>query len=66
MKVRPGIIWADNTPCIVILPVLTNRDEDSFAFRVVSNDVYTKLRVSKGADIFGEEENVKEYNIMKW
>ncbi len=49
-----------------ILPVLTNRDEDSFAFRVVSNDVYTKLRVSKGADIFGEEENVKEYNIMKW
>ena len=49
-----------------ILPVLTNRDEDSFAFRVVSNDVYTKLRVSKGTDIFGEEENVKEYNIMKW
>ncbi|MCR5506285.1 MAG: hypothetical protein K6F04_00355 [bacterium] len=49
-----------------ILPVLTNRDEDSFAFRVVSNDAYTKLRVSKGTDMFGEEENVKEYNIMKW
>ena len=49
-----------------ILPVLTNRDENSFAFRVVNNDVYTKLRVSKGSDIFGEDENVKEYNIMKW
>ncbi|MBR1544906.1 MAG: hypothetical protein IJ638_03110 [Alphaproteobacteria bacterium] len=49
-----------------ILPVLSSRDEDSFAFRVVSNDPYTKLRISKGTDIFGEEENVKEYNIMKW
>ena len=49
-----------------ILPVLSNRDEDSFAFRVVSNDAYTKLRISKGTDMFGEEENVKEYNIMKW
>ncbi len=49
-----------------ILPVLSNRDEDSFAFRVVSNDNYTKLRISKGADIFGEEENVKEYDIMRW
>ena len=46
--------------------VLSNRDEDSFAFRVVTNDDYTKLRVSKGTDIFGEEENVKEYDIMKW
>ncbi len=49
-----------------ILPVLTDRDEDSFSFRVVSNDAYSKLRISKGADIFGEEENVKEYNVMKW
>lgn len=49
-----------------IKPVLSNRDEDSFAFRVVTNDDYTKLRVSKGTDIFGEEENVKEYDIMKW
>ena len=49
-----------------ILPVLSNRDENSFVFRVVSNDAYTKLRISKGTDIFGEEENVKEYNIMKW
>ena len=49
-----------------IKPVLSNRDEDSFAFRVVTNDNYTKLRVSKGTDIFGEEENVKEYDIMKW
>ena len=49
-----------------ILPVLTDRDEDSFSFRVVSNDTYSKLRISKGADIFGEEENVKEYNVMKW
>ena len=49
-----------------ILPVLSDRDEDSFAFRVVRNDAYTTLRISKGKDIFGEEENVKEYNIMKW
>lgn len=49
-----------------ILPVLSNRDENSFVFRVVSNDAYSKLRISKGTDIFGEEENVKEYNIMKW
>lgn len=49
-----------------ILPVLSNRDDDSFAFRIVNNDAYSKLRVSKGVDMFGEEENVKEYNIMKW
>lgn len=49
-----------------ITPVLTNRDIDSFSFRVVNNDSYDKLRVSKGADIFGEEENVKEYDLMRW
>ena len=49
-----------------ITPVLTNRDIDSFSFRVVNNDSYDKLRVSKGADIFGEEETVKEYDLMRW
>ena len=49
-----------------INPVLTNRDIDSFSFRVMNNDNYEKLRVSKGTDIFGEEENVKEYNLMRW
>ncbi len=49
-----------------IKPVLSNRDEDSFAFRIISNDEYTTFRVSKGVDMFGEEENVKEYNVMKW
>lgn len=49
-----------------IQPVLSDRDENSFAFRVVSNDKYGTLRVSKGVDMFGEDENVKEYNIMKW
>ena len=49
-----------------IKPVLSDREEDSFVFRVVSNDKYGTLRISKGVDMFGEEENVKEYNIMKW
>ena len=49
-----------------IHPVLSNRDDNSFAFSVVGNDPYTRLRISKGTDIFGEEENVKEYDIMKW
>ncbi len=49
-----------------IKPVLSDRDENSFAFRVVSNDPYNRLRISKGTDIFGEEENVKEYNLMQW
>ncbi|MDE6224087.1 MAG: hypothetical protein K2M23_01270, partial [Alphaproteobacteria bacterium] len=49
-----------------INPVLTNRDADSFSFRVVSNDTFDRLKVSKGTDIFGEEENVQEYNLMRW
>ncbi|MGN0929631.1 MAG: hypothetical protein ACI4N3_03245 [Alphaproteobacteria bacterium] len=49
-----------------INPVLTNRDADSFSFRVVTNDTFDKLKVSKGTDIFGEEENVQEYNLMRW
>lgn len=49
-----------------IYPVLTNRNLNSFSFRVISNDSYERLRVSKGADIFGDEENIKEYNLMKW
>ena len=49
-----------------IKPVLTDRDENSFAFRIVSNDKFNRLRISKDTNIFGEDENVKEYNIMKW
>lgn len=49
-----------------ISPVLTNRDVDSFSFRVVSNDKFDKLKVSKSYDPFGEEENVQEYNLMRW
>ncbi len=49
-----------------INPVLTNRDIDSFSFRVVNNDNFEKLRISKGKDMFGEDENVQEYNLMRW
>lgn len=49
-----------------IKPILTDRDENSFAFRIISNDEFKRLRISKGNDIFGEDENIKEYNIMKW
>lgn len=49
-----------------IYPVLTNRDVDSFSFRVVSNDTFDKLKVAKSYDPFGEEENVQEYNLMRW
>lgn len=48
-----------------IKPVLSNRDEDSFTFRVISNDKNSKLKIgSKG--IFDDEDNTKEYDIMKW
>ena len=49
-----------------IKPVLSDRDMNSFTFRVVGNDTYSKYRVSKGTDIFGDDESVKEYDIMKW
>ena len=49
-----------------INPVLTNRDADSFSFRVVSNASFDKLKVAKSYDPFGEEENVQEYNLMRW
>ena len=49
-----------------IKPVLTDRDENSFAFRIVPNDEFNRLRISKGSDMFGEDENVKVYNVMKW
>ncbi len=50
-----------------IRPVLSNRDENSFAFRVVSNDKIEKLKIATASDIFGDEDaSAKEYAIMKW
>jgi hypothetical protein len=49
-----------------IYPVLSARDPESFSFRVIGNDKFDTLRISKGTDIFGEEESVQQYNLMRW
>ncbi|MDR2099005.1 MAG: hypothetical protein LBO78_03195, partial [Rickettsiales bacterium] len=49
-----------------IYPILTTRDEDSFSFRVIGNDAFDTIRVAKTYDPFGDEENVQEYNLMRW
>ncbi len=49
-----------------INPVLSNRDENSFAFRIISNDKIIQHKVGGVKDIMGDETNSKIYDLMKW
>jgi hypothetical protein len=49
-----------------VYPVLTSRDENSFSFRVIGNDAFDTIRVAKSYDPFGDDENMQEYNLMRW
>ncbi len=49
-----------------INPVLSSRDEDSFAFRIISNDKIVQHKVGGGKDIMGDETSSKIYDLMKW
>lgn len=48
-----------------ILPVLSQRDDDSFVLRVISNDQYDSL-TQKKRDIFGDTIDTKSYKSMSW
>jgi hypothetical protein len=48
-----------------ILPVLSQRDDDSFVLRVISSDQYDSL-TQKKRDIFGDTIDTKSYKSMSW
>ncbi len=48
-----------------ILPVLSQRDEDGFVLRVISNDQYETL-TKKQRDMFGDTTSKKTYKSMSW
>lgn len=48
-----------------IMPVLSQRDEDGFVLRVISNDQYETL-TKKQRDMFGDTTSKKTYKSMSW
>ena len=48
-----------------ILPVLSQRNEDGFVLRMISNDQYETL-TQKRRDIFGDTIGKKTYKSMSW
>jgi hypothetical protein len=48
-----------------IVPVLSQRSEDSFVLRVISNDTFQTLSEKK-RDIFGDTTSGKTYRSMSW
>jgi outer membrane protein OmpA-like peptidoglycan-associated protein len=48
-----------------IIPVLSQRSDDSFVLRVISNDMFQTL-TEKKRDIFGDTTNSKTYRSMSW
>ncbi len=49
-----------------IYPVLSNRDVNSFAFRVITNDPYDIYQVGKRESLFEDDSSIKEYEVLKW
>lgn len=48
-----------------IMPVLSQRDEDGFVLRIISNDQYETLSKQK-RDMFGDTVDKKTYTSMTW
>ena len=48
-----------------IVPVLSNRDEEGFVLRIISNEQYETLTKQK-RNMFGDTVNTKTYKSMSW
>ena len=48
-----------------IVPVLSQRDEDGFVLRVISNEQYESLSQQK-RNIFGDTVSSKKYKSLTW
>ena len=48
-----------------VLPVLSNRNDDGFVLRMISNDQYETL-TQKRRDMFGDTLGKKTYKSMAW
>ncbi len=49
-----------------IIPILTDRDTESFAFSIIPIDKFENYQKNEGKDMFGDTINSQSFRTMKW